>query len=124
MTSTNGIIGDQDSMLESPTQLPQPQIDDSQLKELQRTAKFARSNEYKELKAHYQARIDFYQKYLPDGRPVATAGAQAGNGIENMSLEELGKMWLAANVIISEFNSIMNIYEQAAQYVKDAATQR
>lgn len=110
MGPQNGIVGND----ANPTELPQTEVDDSQLKEMQKTAKFARSNEFKELKKHLLARIDFYQKYLPDGRAV---GAQTAD-------ENLSAMWVVANVVAGEFNSIINVYEQAIEYVKDAATKR
>lgn len=124
MTSQNGIIGDQELPIENPTELPQAAVDDSQLKELIKTAKFAKSAEYKQLKQHYLDRIDFYKKYLPDGRAVAATGTSTSSSVDGLTLEELGRMWVAANVIIGEFNAIMNVYEQAAQYVKDATPQR
>lgn len=106
----NGIVGE-----ENPTQLPEMEVDESQLKEMQRTAKFARTAEFKELKKHLEARIEFYQKYLPDGRAV---GAQNAD-------ENLAAMWVVANIVAGEFNSIINVYEQAVEYVKDyAATKR
>lgn len=105
MGPQNAIMGE-----ESPTELPKTQVDDSQLKELMKTAKFARSGEFKQLKQHFEQRKDFYTKYLPDGRAVAAQTAD----------ENLASMWVAANVIIGEFNAILNVYESAEQYVKDA----
>lgn len=108
MGPQNGIVGDDTNM----TELPQTEVDNSQLKEMQKAAKFARSAEFKELKKHFQARIEFYDKYLPSGQAV---GAQIAD-------EKLAAMWVVANVIAGEFNSVINVYEQAIQYVKDAQT--
>lgn len=125
MTSQNGIIGEQEMpSMEVQGAVPQATEDDTQLKELMKTAKFARSGEYKQLKEHFNTRIDFYTKYLPDGRPVAANGSSPQSGMEGLDLEEMGRMWVAANVIIGELKAIMNVYEQAADFAKDATTKR
>jgi hypothetical protein len=97
------------------TDLPQTQIDDSQFAELQKTAKFSKTAEYKELKDYWDKKIAFYQTYLPNGKPV---------GGSHLSDAELGSRWREANVIIGEFEAMKGVYESAAQVVKDEATRR
>lgn len=105
MGPQNVIVGN-----DNPTELPQTQTDDTQLKAMAKTAKFAKSAEFKELKTHFEARMDFYKQYLPDGRAV---GAQPAS-------VELANMWIVANCIVGEFNSIISAYEQAIEFVKEA----
>lgn len=105
--ATNGIVGS-----DYPTELPETQIDDSQLKEIQAAAAFAKSPQFEELKRHLNTRIEFYQQYLPDGRAV---GAQPIN-------EETTMMWVASNVIIGECKAIISSYEAAFDLVKDGTT--
>ena len=107
MPAANGIIGGGGV---APQQVPQATADDSQLKELKSAAKFAKTTEYKEFKEHLQKRMDFYRTYLPDGRAI---GAQPSN-------QELANMWVVANCIIGEFNAILNVYDNAADMVKEA----
>lgn len=107
MGPQNGIMGE-----DSPTELPDRQIDESQLAAMAKTARFSKTAEYKELKEHLEGRIDFYQKYLPDGRAI---GAQD-------DMDKMAKMWVVANVLIGEFKAVIDAYEGAAQYVKDATS--
>lgn len=118
MGPQNGIVGQ-----ENPTQLPQAAQDDSQLKAMAKTAKFMRTQEYKELKEHFDKRIEFYQKYLPDGRAVGANGSMMQSGVEGLSMAEMGAMWVAANVIIGELKAVMGAYEAAAEFVKEAKAQ-
>lgn len=111
MSSQNGIIGDVDPF---GVEMPQTQVDDSDLAEMQKTAKFSKTAEYKELKKYLEGRMDFYTVYLPNGNPVA-GHPDPGN---------MGAMWIAANVIVGELKAIIGVYENAAQVVKDAASRR
>lgn len=95
----NGILD------ESTNQLPTaPELDPEQLAQEKRMAKFAKSQEFKMLKEFLEERINFYQKYLPDGRSVT----------ETLPTPE---QWSVANGIIGEFNLIINSFEQAAEAV-------
>lgn len=115
MGPQNGIVGN-----DNPTELPETKLDDSQLKIMAKTAKFARSSEFKELQQHFNQRIEFYQKYLPDGRAVGAGGSMMQQGIDGLTLAEMGAMWVASNVIIGELKAIMSAYEQAIEFVKEA----
>jgi hypothetical protein len=105
----NGIMGDEDYGLE----LPQSDVNSEDLREVEKLAKFSKSKEYKRLKEHFDDRISYFQSYLPDGRPVAS-----------VPKAELEGMWVAANVIIGEFKSVMAIYEQAEEAIKEARSVR
>ncbi len=100
----HGIIGDNYGI-----DLPDVDIDKDELDEEKRMARFSKSKEFKKLKQIMQSRIDFYQKALPDGRPLTAA--------ENMV--ERGQMWVVANVVIGEFNMILDAYENANEVVKE-----
>lgn len=109
MGAQNGIVGD-----DFGTELPETDKLDPQMAEIQNAAKYTKTREYQELKSFLETRMDFYRQYLPNGKPV----------VGEQDVEELGKMWLAANVIIGEFSNIINVYEQAAKTVKEEASAR
>lgn len=90
------------------TDLPQIQIDDAEVERLKNTARYAKSKEYKELRSKLESRIEFYQKYLPGGVPP-----------ENIPEEERGKYWAIASIVISEFQGVINGYEQVVDAAKD-----
>lgn len=102
---TQGIIGDA-----YPTELPVTDVPTQDLTEEKKMAKFSKTAEFKRLKSHIQERIDFYQKFLPNGTSV----------LEADTVEELGQKWLVANAIVTEFNAIIDAYELANEAVKDA----
>lgn len=102
----NGIMGD-DSF---GTNLPETQVDSTALDVEKRMAKFSKSKEFQALKNHAEARIEFYQQYLPDGRPIT-----------DIPNTERGYMWLAANIVTGEFKAMLSAYEQAGAIVKEAA---
>jgi len=98
MGPKNAIMGDDNFG----TELPQTQIDDSEMKEIMSMAKYAKSAEFKRIQEYFQQRISYYQAYLPDGRAVT-----------DLSPEEAMKMWPIANTIIQEYNYILGVYENA-----------
>lgn len=102
----NGIVGDDFGM-----SLPETTVDETQLVEEEKAARYSKSHEYKKLKAHWEARIQFYQRYLPDGRQLS-----------EVPEEERGYMWLAANAIIAELSNAMNYYDTAEEMLKNRAT--
>lgn len=81
-----------------------------ELKEEKQMAKFAKTQEFKKLKEHFEARIEYYQSFLPDGRPLTSANK-----------EERNDMWLVANAIIGELKLVIQAYEQAAEAVKNVS---
>lgn len=105
MGPQNGIMGDENFG----TQLEQNNDElDQARNEMANAAKFSKTKEFKELKKHLESRIEFYQTYLPDGRPV----------VSQDDLEQQKGMWLVANTIISEFKAVISAYEQAAELIK------
>lgn len=89
------------------TELPTTQIDELALAGERSMARFSKTKEYKALKEYMENRIDFFQKYLPDGRPLTS---------DNVT----DKDWIVANLVIGEFKNVLNAYEQAAEAVKNA----
>lgn len=98
-----GLLGDISS-----TELPEKPVDEEVVGELRRKAKYSRSKEFAELKAHMEQRIDFYQKYLPNGQPVAA-----------LSSEDAGKYYVVANIVIAELKQVIDGYESANEQVKE-----
>lgn len=91
------------------TDLPVTQIDEQQLEREKGMARFSKTKEFKILADYIDSRIEFFKKYLPDGRPLT---------VENVSKED----WVVANVVIGEFSSILDAYEKANEAVKNATT--
>lgn len=112
MGSQNVIMGDDTSF---GTDMPQTRTPEAAFAELLKSAKFSKTAEFKELKKYLEQKIEFYKAYLPDGRPVGTIP---------LPFDEMAKMWIAANVIIGEFQAIIGVYEGAAQQVKDATAKQ
>lgn len=104
MGPQNGIIGDNYGI-----DLPSLQVDKDVLAEERAKARFSKSKEFKRLKEQMEARIDFYQKALPDGRPLTAAG----------DMVEIGQMWVIANAVIGEFKMLIADYENAAEVTKN-----
>ena len=100
----HGIIGDNYGI-----DLPSADVDVNELNEEKAMARFSKSKEFKKLKEIMQSRIDFYQKALPDGRPLS-----------EVDTAERAQMWVIANAVIGEFNMILAAYEDANEVVKNA----
>ena len=73
--------------------------------EEKKKAQYAVSEEFQQIQAHCVERIAFYQTHLPDGKII---------GLE---VKPTDMDWAIANVIISEFNLLMNIYNTATEAV-------
>lgn len=84
-----------------------PPIPVEELKTEKELAQFASTKEFKRLEQHFQERIEFYQSYLPDGRPVTAAPVTS-------------EQWAIANGVIGELKLVLNTYLNAAEVVKDA----
>jgi hypothetical protein len=100
----NGLIGDTYGI-----DLPSVSVDRDELDEEKRMARFSKSKEFKRLKQIMESRIEFYQKALPDGRPLTDVDAI-----------ERAKMWVVANAVIGEFKMVLAAYEDASEVVKNA----
>lgn len=90
------------------TELPHTQVEEAQLVNEKNMARFSKSKEFKALKEYMEGRIEFFQKYLPDGRPLTS---------DNVIDE---KDWIIANTVIAEFQRVLDAYENAAEVVKNA----
>lgn len=101
MASEFGIIGD-----DYGTSLPEMAVDKVEMMEEKKAARFSKTAEFKKLKEHLESRIEFYQQYLPDGRPVNSQAKPED--------------WIIANTVIGEFKAIINAYELARETLKDA----
>lgn len=97
-----GIIGDENFGMN----IPESQVDTQGLAEERKAAKFSRTAEFRKLKEHLESRIAFYQRFLPDGRPV----------VGEISTND----WIIANTLIREFKAILDDYQTAAEAVKEA----
>ena len=99
----HGLIGDNYGI-----DLPDVDIDKDELDEEKRMARFSKSKEFKKLKQIMESRIAFYQKALPDGRPLTEVDAI-----------ERGRQWEVANIVIGEFKMVLAAYEDANEVVKN-----
>lgn len=88
-------------------QPPQQAVPEEELKVEKQMAKFAKTKEFQLLKEHFEGRIEFYQKMLPDGRELTSSA----------NMVELGQSWVVANAVIAELQLIINSYLNAAEAV-------
>lgn len=98
----NGLIGDAFG-----TDLPIMREDVQMLVEERKMAKYSRSSEFKRIQEHCQERIAFYQTFLPNGAEI---------GVDMVPTPE---DWRVANRVIGELKLLMNMYEIAAEAVKN-----
>lgn len=103
MEPSNGLIGDI-----SATELPEKQEDTEALNELRKKAKYSRSKEFQELKAHMETRIAHYQSFLP-GTPTP---------ITLIDEAQRGKYWAIANLVIAELQQVIDGYVNAEEESK------
>lgn len=109
MGPANGIIGGNDFGMD----MPETQAPEDAMAEITKAAKFSKTAEFKELKAYLEARIQYFQANLPGGQPVSQVDPNV-----------VGPMWVAADTVIREFQAVINVYESAAQQVKDESARR
>lgn len=103
----NAVVGDDNFG----TDLPETKAPADELAVEKNMARFSKTKEFKKLKDVIEAKIKFYQEFLPDGRPV--------NAVAEISGEELALNWKVANTVIGEFQSILDAYELAKDAVKN-----
>ena len=106
----NAVMGDSDE----PTNLPVTEVPEEVLTEEKKMAKYAQSDEYKRLAEFMGARIKFYQDFMPNGRSIKEVSLQDW---------ELAQSWKVANIVISEFQGVLDAYDRAQEAVKDAGRQ-
>lgn len=103
----NAVMGDQDE----PTRLPVTEVPEEVLTEEKKMAQYSKSAEYKRLEEFMKARIEFYRNFLPDGRSIKEIHLQDW---------ELAQGWKVANIVISEFQGVIDAYSRAQEAVKNA----
>lgn len=105
-----GIIGDQ-----SAVDLPQaPQLPPDELAAEKQRARFSKSKEFKALKEHLENRMEFYRHRLP-------GGAEFNKLVGNQDMRAVGENAVISSTIIQEFQALIDVYEQAAEVIKDNA---
>lgn len=102
----NAVVGE----LDLPTNIPETYVPEEMLDEEKKMAKYSQTAEFKRLKEFLEARIQFYQRFLPNGTPVKEA---------NMSQEELAASWKTADIVITEFKNILDEYQRAQEIVTE-----
>ena len=101
MNPQNAIIGDLTGV-----DLPQLVPDEKDLAEEKNMARYSKTKEFKRIQDHFNERISFYQKYLPNGADVG------------LDVRPTPEDWSVANRIIGEFNLVINMFEQATEAVE------
>lgn len=105
MQPNNILMGDIEGI-----SLPQAEVDENALVVEKKMAKYSKTEEFERIKAHCQERIDFYQKYLPNGAEVG------------LDVAPTPEDWRVANRLIAEFKLLMNMYEVAKEVVDGLST--
>ena len=101
----NAITGD----IADITELPVTQVSDQDLQNEKNMAKFSKTKEFRVLKEHIESRIKFFQTQMPDGTSTIM-----------QPVEDLIAHWKVANLVIGEFQAILDAYENAKKVVDDA----
>lgn len=114
----HGIMGAGSSPLDLPVKDQVTQEDNSSI---QNAARFSKTAEFQQLKELIEAKISRWQHYVPGGSGEVMAGDAVN--IKDLTNEERGYRWLAADYVISELRGIVNAYEQAAELAKNETTQ-
>lgn len=112
MAEPQGIIGDADTKLPD---IPQTTVPPEQLEEEKKLARFSKTAEFKRLKEHLENRIKFYQRFFPSGKDIKTTDIES---------KEMGAYWKIANVVVGEFQQILDDYENARQAVEEDVKKR
>lgn len=103
MSPDNILLGDVTG-----TDLPEMRLADEELVEEKKMARYSKTKEFKRIQQHCQERIEFYQTKLPNGAEV---GLDVAPSTED---------WRVANRVIGELKLLINMYETAAEAVKDS----
>lgn len=101
---TNAVMGDADS----PMNLPSTEVPEEILLEEKKLAAYSKTAEFQRLREFMENRIKFYQTYLPDGREVDKV---------LLDPETTSSYWMAANIVIREYNNILAEYDRAKESV-------
>lgn len=104
----NGVMGDADE----PTNLPVTELPEEVVNLEKQMASYSVHPEYLRLKEFLEGRIKFFGSHLPDGRRI-----------QDVSKEERDQYWVAACVIIAEFQGVIEAYTRAREDLKSAGRQ-
>lgn len=99
----NGIVGNDYGI-----DLPESEYTNEQIDEVKKMAKFTRTAEYARQKTWAEAKIKFYQNYLPSGKPLSS-----------VEPDKMAAHWIAANEIIAVLTEFINSYETSAEEIKE-----
>ncbi len=110
---SNATIGDRDE----PTKLPETDVPEDLLEEERKLAQYSETAEFKRLKDFMEGRIKFYQRYLPSGEMVELD--PKGNLQINPPRQDLTAHWIAACIVVKEFENILAEYERARETVNE-----
>lgn len=105
-TGPQNVIPDDNFGLELPTS----QIDQPQLDEEVRKARYSKTKEFKEIKQYWEDRRSFFQSYTPGGAEIRF----------QIPDENVAQQWVLANNMINEIDAFLSRYSDAAKAVKDA----
>lgn len=103
----NAVMGEADS----PIELPKTQVPEEVLTDEKKMARYSQSAEFKRLRKFMQDRIEFFQKYFPNGQRV-----------QDLPESERSAYWQAACIVVSEFQGVLDEYERAREVVSDAGS--
>lgn len=111
----NGVMGDYPDPIEIPETTVNPEV----LVEERKLAKYSKTAEFKRLKEFMDARVSFYQRYLPSGAQVegTPSDGYKVNLSKDIPPDQLGSYWVAACIVIKEFENVLNEYANAAEAV-------
>lgn len=113
--SRNAIVGTSSSPLDLPVKETETLNEDKA--SLQSAARFSQSTEFQQLKEIIDEKIKAWQQYVPGPSKEILAGDRVD--INQLSNEERGYRWLAADYVITELRGLISAYEQAAELLKD-----
>lgn len=103
----HGIVGDAHI-----TELPETQVQQDQLVEEAKMAKYSKTAEFKRIKDYMEGRIEFWKLRQPDGTPIAAKTVT----------QDMVNDWVIANHVIAEFQAFLNEFENAKQAVENATS--
>jgi hypothetical protein len=102
--SEYGIVGDANV-----TDLPETSVDNEQLVEEKKMAKYSKTAEFKQIKDYMEARIEFWKLRQPNGTPM----------VAKQVTQDMVNDWVVANHIIAEFQAFLSEFENASKAVED-----
>jgi hypothetical protein len=103
MQPSNVIMGDENSGID----LPEFQPPQEEIKEIRSMANHAKSPEYQRLVEWCEAKIAFYQGFMPNGLAI------------DKDYVPTTEDWRVANRVIADLKEFMGVYEYAKEQAKE-----